>query len=167
MVKAALEAMRRHLVLQDKEPKVLAQLARLMKGDKMMQLTCKNNALQAKVEELDDLAYWKTDHKMRDGTTGEYKKLWSDIAMEEEIDRGQEFRAMQEEIEQRDRRIARLEAAIYMVKAKLTTARTEAGRAEFAAAASQCLRAEEHAKRTHELISESLMVLDDRLEIVH
>ena len=58
-----------------------------------------------------------------------------------------------------ERRIARLEAAVYMVKAKLGTARTEAGRAEFAAAASECPRAEKRAKSTHALIADAINVL--------
>ena len=61
MVKAleALGAVRKHLVLKDDHPELLAQVALLIKGDKMTQLTCKKNALTHKVEALDDDMWWK------------------------------------------------------------------------------------------------------------
>jgi protein subunit release factor A len=174
MVKAALEAMRRHLVIQDKDPKVLAQLARLMKGDRMMQLTCEKNALQAKVEELDGLAYQREDCKKSDGTIGEYKKLWSEIAEEEEIDRIQELRSLREMIEQRDRRIQALEQGIKQERDQLDLAlacndkarelirraQTQAGRAGFAIAVYGCPQADEHVRRTYAIIIDTINVLD-------
>ena len=67
----------KHLVLEDNDPKVLAQLTCLIKGgDKVTQLTCKKNALAAEVQKRDDLAYLKMERTKRDGTQGNRKRPW-------------------------------------------------------------------------------------------
>jgi hypothetical protein len=175
MVKAISKVVK-HLVVHDTHPDTLGKLACLNKAthDKMMRLTCRKNQLAAENKQLDDLAFWKTECKLRDGTTGEYKKLWSDVAEEAEIDRVQDFRAMQEEMEQqdreikqRDRRIQRLEAVMEVIKEKLTTASTHAVsvRAALNIAADTGTRAldaeaRDNAKSTLELIEDSRMLLD-------
>ena len=167
------------MVVLDKYPEALAQLACLHKipQDMMVRLACRKNRAE-------HLAYLKV--------AGFPDQLWSDVAaaaqddknaaLEEqhlsfERDHGElidqnnfqlryisqltrDKEALQRQIKEasdgeEDALGINAQAKIYLAKA-----RTMAGSAEFAAATAECTRAVEHSKEAHALISAALEVLD-------